>query len=96
MESAPKKFLKVRVHEGKDPSNWELFAPDGTPIDGWYLISVGRDHSGRFALHVILDQFECVDADGQLMDVQLVCPTAKPHDTSPPLPPPGLHKRGHE
>ena len=34
----PKKFLKVRVHEGADPAEWEIFAPDGTPIEGWHLM----------------------------------------------------------
>jgi hypothetical protein len=93
---ASKRFLKVRVPEGGDPGEWELFAPDGTPIEGWYHLSVGRDHSGRYALHVTFDQFECVNVDGQPVEVQLTCPTAKPHEKLPPLPRAGMHRHHHE
>jgi len=91
-----KKFLKVRVYEGGDPGEWELFAPDGTSIEGWHHLSVGRDHSGRYTLHVTFDQFECVNADGQPVEVQLTCPTGKPHEKFPPLPRAGMHRHLHE
>jgi hypothetical protein len=53
MKIESQKCLKVRVGEAHDPCEWELFAPDGTPIEGWHLISVGRDHSGRSSLHEV-------------------------------------------
>jgi hypothetical protein len=96
MGPTSKRFLKVRIPEGGDPGEWELFAPDGAPIEGWYQLSVGRDHSGRYALHVTFDQFECVNADGRPVEVQLTCPTAKPHEKLPPLPPAGMHRHPHE
>jgi hypothetical protein len=42
MGPTSKRFLKVRIPEGGDPGEWELFAPDGAPIEGWYQLSVGR------------------------------------------------------
>lgn len=91
-----KNLIKVRTSEGESPGEWELFAPDGAAIDGWYHLAVGRDHSGRYALHVVFDQFECVNADGRPVEVQLRCPTAEPHEPSPPLPKAGMHRRRHE
>lgn len=90
-----KKHVKVRVHEGRDPCEWELFAPDGTSIEGWHLIAVGRDHSGRPSLQVTFDNFECVNADGEPVEVHLTCPTGKPHEELPPLPSAHMHRHGH-
>lgn len=95
MSSETKKCVKVRIHEGRDPCEWELFAPDGLPIDGWQLMSVGRDHSGKYALHVTFGNFECVNAEDQPIEVHLTCPTAKPHEELPPLPSARSHKHRH-
>ena len=86
MNAKSAKYVKIRVHEGRDPCEWELFTPDGTPIEGWQLISVGRDQSGRSSLHVTFNNFECVNAEGQPMEVHLSCPTAKLHEELTPLP----------
>ncbi|MGP0593056.1 hypothetical protein ACTRXD_11050 [Nitrospira sp. T9] len=71
MNSESRGYVTVRVFEASDPCDWELLGPDGTVIEGWHLISVGRDHSGRFSLHVTFDQFHCVDAKGQKVNVHL-------------------------
>jgi len=96
MDPESKRSVTVRIHEGHDPSEWELFAPDGTLIEGWYHLSVGRDHSGRYALHVTFDQFECVNDEGQPVEVHLTCPTAKPHEELPSLPSARVHRRLHK
>ncbi|MDT7042384.1 hypothetical protein [Candidatus Nitronereus thalassa] len=92
MNAKSQKCVKIRVHEGRDPCEWELFAPDGTLIDGWHLMSVGRDHSGRHSLQITFGQFECVNAEGQPMEVHLSCPTAKLHEELAPLPSARTHK----
>jgi hypothetical protein len=95
MDPESKRSVKVRVHEGHDPGEWELFGPDGTLLEGWHHLSVGRDHSGRFSLHVTFDQFECVNAEGQPVEVHLTCPTAKHHKELPSLPSARMHRRPH-
>lgn len=95
MDLDAKMHVKVRVHEGRDACDWELFAPDGTPIEGWHHISVGRDNSGRYSLQVTFSDFECVNAEGKPIEVQLACPTAKPHEELPPLPSARTHKHRH-
>jgi hypothetical protein len=46
MISASNSYVTVRFFEALDPCEWELLGPDGTAIEGWHLLSVGRDHSG--------------------------------------------------
>ena len=96
MDSESKKTVRVRVHEGHDLSEWELYAPDGTLIEGWHHLSVGRDQSGRYSLQVTFDQFDCVNAEDQPMEVHLTCPTAKHHEELPPLPSARMHRRPHK
>lgn len=95
MDLEAKRRVKVRVYEGRDACEWELFAPDGTPLEGWHLISAGRDHSGRHSLQVTFNNFECVNADDQPMEVHLTCPTAKTHEELPPLPSARTHRHQH-
>lgn len=95
MKPESRRHVKVRVHEDRDPCEWELFAPDGILIEGWHLISVGRDHSGRHSLQVTFDNFECVNAEGEPVEVHLTCPTAKPHEELPPLPSARTHRHRH-
>ena len=85
--------IKVRVHELGDSCQWELLTSDGTPIEGWYLISVGQDQSGRNSLHVAFDNFECVNAEGQPVEVKLTGPTSKARKREPRLPSARTHRR---
>jgi len=96
MDPESKKLVTVRVHEGHDHGEWELYAPDGALIEGWHHLSVGRDHAGRCSLQVTFDQFECVNAQGQPVEVHLTCPTATHHEELPPLPSPRTHRAPHE
>ena len=47
MDSESKRAVTVRIREGHDPGDWELFAPDGTLLEGWHHLSVGRDHTWK-------------------------------------------------
>lgn len=90
-----KGHVPVRVGEASDPGEWELFAPDGTLIEGWHQLSVGRDHSGRFSLHVTFDQFTCVNIHGEPMEMHLTSLIAQHHEEMPPLPSTRTHTHPH-
>jgi hypothetical protein len=96
METKPRKHLIVRVADQRDSWDWDILGPDGTPLEGWHFASIGIDHSGRYALHLIFDEFECVNAEGQPVEVHLTCPTAKHHEELPRLPSAGMHRRPHK
>ncbi|MGD9852356.1 MAG: hypothetical protein AB7T38_13925 [Nitrospirales bacterium] len=95
MDSKSQGYVTVRVVEASDPGEWELFTPDGTLIEGWHHLSVGRDHSGRCSLHVIFDQFTCVNTDGQPVEMHLTGPIPKHQDELPPLPSARTHRHPH-
>ncbi|WNM62238.1 hypothetical protein [Candidatus Nitrospira neomarina] len=85
MNSESNSYVTVRVFDPSDPGEWELLGPDEKAIEGWHLLSVGRDHSGRYSLHVTFDQFHCVNAEGQKVNVHLSGVSAqKLEDVSPP------------
>lgn len=92
MNSEPNSFVTVRVFEASDPCEWELLGPDGTAIEGWHLLSVGRDHSGRYSLQVIFDQFHCVNAEGQKVNVHLSGVSAQKSENEPPPPSARTHR----
>ncbi|MCA9454326.1 MAG: hypothetical protein H6750_00595 [Nitrospiraceae bacterium] len=92
MNSESNGYVTVRVFEASDPSEWELLGPDGTVIEGWHLLSVGRDHSGRYSLHVTFDQFHCVNAAGQKVNVHLSGGSAQKLEKEPPPPSARTHR----
>ena len=92
MKATKKKHLTVRVPEQRDSWDWEILSSDGNPIDGWYSASVGIDHSGRYCLHVVFDRFDCVNANGQPVKIELAGITHTPVKKGPGLPSPRLHK----
>ena len=78
-------YVTLRVFGPSDPSEWELLVPDGTLIKGWHLKWVGRDHSRRYSLHVTFDRFNCVNAEGQKVDVHLSWPPSQMPEKESPL-----------
>ncbi|GJL61621.1 hypothetical protein [Candidatus Nitrospira salsa] len=92
MKATEKKHLTVRVPEQRDCWDWEILTADGSPLDGWYSASVGIDHSGRYCLHVVFDQFDCVNADGQPIKIELLGVTHRPVKNEPAIPSPRMHK----
>lgn len=92
MDPKTKRNLIVRVPEPRDRCDWDILSPEGTPIEGWHFASVGIDHSGRYSLHLVFDQFDCVNADGQPIDIELAGVTHKPFIKERPLPSPRSHK----
>ena len=92
MNSESNRHVTVRVFGPSDPCEWELLGPDGTLIEGWHLISVGRDHSGRYSLHVTFDQFNCVNAEGQKVDLHLSGLPSQKLEKEPPLPSARTHR----
>ncbi len=93
MKATEKKHLIVRVPEQREGWDWEILSSDGSPIDGWYSASVGIDHSGRYCLHVVFDQFDCVNADGQPVKIELTGMTHTHVKKDAPLPSPRSHKK---
>lgn len=93
MESKSRKHLTVRVAEPRDSWDWDILAPDGTPLEGWHFASIGIDHSGRYALHLIFEEFDCINAEGQPVEAHLTGVTSKKGHKEPPLPSPRSHKR---
>ncbi len=89
--AGPERRITVRVFESKEAWEWELLGPDGEPLEGWDLISIGCDHHGKHSLHVVFDEFVCVNAEGQPVDVQLTGVSHRPMDQKKPLP----SARGH-
>ena len=93
MKVSKKKHLTVRVPEQKNCWDWEILSSDGRHIDGWYSASVGIDHSGRYCLHVIFDEFDCVNADGQPVVIELTGITHTPVKKEALLPSPRTHRK---
>ena len=93
VKAKEKKHLVLRIPVQHDSWDWELLSSDGTALDGWVSASVGIDHSGRHCLHVIFDQFECVNADGQAVKIELTNGIPRPIKKVPPLPNPCTHKK---
>ncbi len=80
ISSETKGHVILRVDGASDSREWELFAPDGTLVEGWHNLAVGRDHSGRYSLHVTFDQFTCVNSDGPPVEMPLTSLIAKHHE----------------
>ncbi|MDT3779077.1 hypothetical protein PJI16_16040 [Nitrospira sp. MA-1] len=92
MNSESNSYVTVRVFEASDPCEWELLGPDGTAIEGWHLLSVGRDHSGRYSLQVTFDQFHCVNAVGQKVNIHLSGVSAQMLEKEPSPPSARTHR----
>lgn len=86
-----KRQLIVRIPNPTDHYGWEIFAPDGTPIEGWHMISIGLDHSGRHVLNITFDQFDCIDSEGKHLEIDLTGMPVKPESKEKPLPSPRHH-----
>ena len=95
MNSESTSYVTVRVFEASDPSEWELLGPDGTVIEGWHFLSVGRDHSGRYSLQVTFDQFHCVNAEGQKVNIHLSGVSAQKLEKEPSPPSARTHRLPH-
>ena len=92
MDSETKKNLIVRIPCPSDDYGWEIFAPDGTPMEGWYMASIRQDHSGRHVLNIAFDQFDCIDAEGKHLEIEMKGMPIKPLTKEEPLPSPRSHK----
>lgn len=86
-----KRQLLVRIPNPSNHYGWEIFAPDGTAIEGWRLASIGQDQSGRHVLHLTFDQFECIDSEGNHLEIEVTGMPVTPVSKEKPLPSPCHH-----